>query len=247
MMLSERLFVPLATFALAAGLQAAEQKVGPAANVYGNTDEGEEEITVTGRRLKPTPILEPIAYFRDYCFEANRLNRQSATPEKDPNWLPASEELRQKLTITDPAIKAYMLKDDARGHTLVLKVEQISKPDRLRENQCAVIVVGGTSHSSLKARMSALLRSPPVQESIKGSDGLDSASGWQHWIWTGMPGRRSKNWSVFKRDRQASSRWIIVIDPSIFYSNADYILADLKMKDGNPRISILSFSYTHRM
>lgn len=245
-MLSEHLFVPMATFALAAGLQALERQANSAANINGHTAEG-EEITVTGRRLKPTPKLEPVAYFRDYCFEANRLNRQSGTPEKDPNWLPASEELRQKLTITDPAAKAYMLKDDARNHTLVLKVEQISKPGDLRENQCSVIVVGGTGHFSLKARMSALLRSPPVQESIKGSDGLDPTLGWQHWIWTGKPGRGSKNWSVFKRDRQASARWIHVVDANIFYARAEYILADLKMKEGSPQVSILGFAYIHRM
>lgn len=236
MLRSKALLFILGTMAWKTGLGARNLPAPPAADIP-----GQQEVVVTGRRYDPvTPKQEPIDYFRDYCFESNRLKGRSAIPRSDRNWQPLDDDLRAKLKLTDPDVPAYQLVDEARGHTLILEATQTSH-EGLLENRCTLIVIGRTS-ASLREEMSALFRSQPVQGPLDHENGMEPTPGWQHWLWTAMPGRHSKDWNVFKSGMRTSSTWYIVLKPELFYTEYDYILGDLKVGEGaHSNVSIMSF------
>jgi hypothetical protein len=208
----------------------------------------EQAIVVTGRRYDSAKSKrEAIAYFRDDCFESNRVKRQSTAPKGDPDWLPLDDALRAKLNL-DPDAPAYQLIDDARGYTLIFKIEQVQRPNQLVENRCTIIMVGGDDHSSLLNQMSALFRSPRYAGSVDGRGGLErTRPGWKHWLWTAMPSHGSRNWKQFRLGA-ASAHWIAVIDDNGFYAHYDYLLGDLKTKSASePKISIMSFVFIHHV
>lgn len=232
-MRSRCLIFVFAIMASDASFQAGASHAEPPAQVGGEPVEL-EDIVVTGHRYDLSkPKLEPIAYYRDYCFESNRLKGRSTAPVNNPDWLPLEAELREKLKISDPETTAFILMDGVRKHTLILKIERLLGKG-LQESRCTLIVVGGTTYSSLKNDMSALFHSSPYQGSLDNDFGMKSVPGWQHWIWTGMPARRSKSWE-FRRSRGSSSRGIIVIDPRKFYGEYNYVLADLKINESSRR------------
>jgi hypothetical protein len=224
--------------------QSASQVAAEASPVI--DDRAAQAIVVTGRRYDPArPKREAIAYFREYCFESNRLKRHSTAPNRDADWLRLDDTLRAKLKL-DPETPAYELIDAVRGYTLILKIEELKEPDNLQESRCSIIVVGGTIHSSLVQQMSALFQSPPAQEDVDAAEGVKLAPGWCHWLWTAMPGRKSQNWEQFRANYQ-TSHWITVTNANTFYNNNDYLLGDLKTNLRSPLpISVMSFAFIRR-
>lgn len=200
--------------------------------------ETDEAIVVTGRRGEPEPKLEPIAYFREHCFEANRLTRRPAPPERDRNWEPLDEETRAKAGITDPAVAAYSLIDETRGHTLVMKFERLSTPPGLTEHRCSLTILGGRAHETIEDEASALFGGPTTRRHVGHPSGVPKIEGWQQRLWTGMPNRRSKAWRM--------RGYIVVLQPS-FYDEYSYIVGDLKMKeDAGASVSVLTFAHTYK-
>jgi hypothetical protein len=201
------------------------------------------EIRVTARRFDPSaPKQEAIAYYRRYCFESNRLRGHSTMPERDSNWAPLDDELRDKLKLSGPEGRAYQLVDEIRQHTLVLASNQ-STHDGLLESRCTLVILGETD-TSLKDDMSDLFHSLPYRGSLEGEFGMETTPGWKHWLWAAKPNRNSKNWNVFRRERDTTANWIIVLDPQLFYAESNYLLGDLKVKDGpGSKISVMSFVF----
>jgi hypothetical protein len=205
-----------------------------------------QSIVVTGRRIPPRPMLTPVGYFRELCFDSNRLTGRSAEPRQDPNWDPLRYELRQKLGIPD-AKDAYELTDKSLGYTLVLKTESLKEPDDLLENRCSIIVVGGDVQRSLIDDMSALLRAKPWPGRVDGEGGLPHLPEWHHWLWTAMPSASSKSWNAFKFGQTIYSGWITVLNPIRFYFANDYLLVDVKTKiAAAPQVSIISLAFIRR-
>jgi hypothetical protein len=161
---------------------------------------------------------------------------------RDRNWRRVDDALRAKLNLAGAEGSAYQLVDEGRKLSLVLQIQRLTH-EGLVENRCSIIVIGETG-SSLEEDMAALFRSQPYVGTLNQRFGMEPTPGWRHWLWTAMPPRGSKDWSVFRRDRQTSAHWIIVTDPLQFYGEHDYLLGDLKVRDGaGPRLSVMSFVF----
>ncbi len=223
--------------------EARPEQSPPAQNV---PDDKLADIVVTARKGTPPAKLDAIGYYRRYCFDANRLTRKSAPPFDDPDWEPLGDLTRSQFDISDPDTPAFSLVDPDHGGTLLLKFETFSRPGNLVENRCTLVVIGGYDHEALPGRLSAVFRGPGTQRQIGHRDGTERVKGWDQWLWTGMPGRRSKSWQTINGEgrRAPGGTWVVVTDLS-FYADHDYILGDLKTRrgDGQP-ISVISFAYT---
>jgi hypothetical protein len=231
--------------AMGAGTGASPQQADRPAGTQDEPVDFEEIVVTAGRYDTRTPKQEPIAYFREHCWEANRLRRESSPPEGDPDWLPLDDELREALRMTDPEAEAFMLVDGVRGHTLILRIERLFRRN-LQENRCTVIVVGGASHASLRDQMVRLFRSQPYRGDMERFFGLERIPGWQHWLWTAMPGRGSQRWHAFRPSGGPSSAGIIVLE-DFFYDQFDYLLADLKTSNNSARpVSMMSLVFIRR-
>jgi hypothetical protein len=208
-----------------------------------------QEIVVTGRRGPPVPKAEPIEYYRRHCFDANRLTGRSEPPATDPDWRPLDDDdLRARLGIKEADPPYYVLRDPARGHLLLLKFEQFSRPWRTTENRCTLVIIGGTAHEHLTSQMNALFRGPGTQRHVGEPDGYEKMPGWHQRLWNAMPNRRSKSWQVVeaKGAARAAGTFIVVVEPT-FYDEHNYVIGDLKTKDeGNPALSILTFGLIRR-
>jgi hypothetical protein len=208
----------------------------------------EQEITVTGRRGPPVPKAEPIEYYRRHCFDSNRLTGRSAPPDADPDWRPLDEELRERLGIGETETPHYVLRDPARGHLLLLKFEELSRPWNTAENRCILVVVGGTAHEGLTRQMNALFGGPGTRRHVGEQAGYEEMPGWRQRLWTAMPARGSRSWRVVQASGSARSAgtFLVVFDPR-FYNDYDYVIGDLKTKEsGRPALSILSFGLIRR-
>ena len=212
-------------------------------------------IVVTGTRdhTPPPQKLTPVGYFRQLCFDPNRLTGRSLEPKRDPNWDPLRYEFRQKLGIPD-SDNAYELTDPAKGYTLVFKTEQIKEPDDELENRCSIIVVGGDVQPSLIDDMSELLHAKPYPGRTDGEGGLPHLPDWRHWVWTAMPTPSSKSWRGFAWDDTVYSTMLAVTDPVRFYFDNDYVLVDVKTKidvttkaAARPEVSIISLAFIRRV
>lgn len=206
------------------------------------------DIVVTVRRGAPPAKLDAVGYYRRYCFDANRLTGQSAPPIDDPDWEPLDDRTRAQFGISDPDTPAFGLVDSDHRGTLLLKFETFSKPGNLVENRCTLVVIGGQNHEALPGRLSALFRGPGTQRQVGHPDGTERVKGWDQWLWTGMPERRSKSWRTINGEgrRPPGGTWVVVTELS-FYDDHDYILGDLKSrKGGDQPLSVISFAYTSK-
>lgn len=212
-------------------------------------DDSLADIVVTARKGARPAKLDAIDYYRRYCFDANRLAGRSAPPFDDLDWEPLDDRTRSRFGISDPDTPAFSLVDPDHGGTLLLKFEAFSKPGNLVENRCTLVVIGGHDHKALPARLSAVFRGPGTQRQIGRLDGTERVKGWDQWLWTGMPARRSKSWQTINREgrRVPGGTWVVVSDLS-FYDDHDYILGDLKTRrgDGQP-LSVIYFAYTTKL
>lgn len=206
------------------------------------------EIVVTARPGPLPPLRDAIDYYRDYCFDANRLSGRSTPPAGDSDWQPLDEATRRQFGVTDPDIPAFGLADGARRRTLLMKFERLSRPGRLTENRCTLVIIGGDEHDGLIRQLSALFHGPGTQRHVGAADGSPTLRGWRQWLWTGMPARGSRSWRVVAPSGRtpAGGTWLVVTDPR-FYDNYDYVLGDLKIRESPDRpVSILSFAFTTR-
>jgi len=209
-------------------------------------DEQLEDIVVTARKGAPPPKLDPIGYYRRYCFDANRHDGRSAPPFDDLDWEPLDDTTRSRFGISDRNTPAFSLVYPDPGGILLLKFETFFRPGNLVENRCTLVLIGGHDHEALSKRLSAVFRGPATQRHIGQRDGSERIDGWDQWLWTGMPGRRSKSWQTINGEgrRVPGGTWLVVTDPK-FYDDHDYILGDLKTRraHGQP-LSVISFAYT---
>lgn len=204
-----------------------------------------EEIVVTARPRELPPLLDPVGYYRQHCFEPSRLTGQPAPPEEDSDWMPLEEDIRRQFGAADPAIPAFALVDMKRGHTLLLKFEQFSDARNVHENRCTMVIIGGGDHEALVDDMAKLFRGPGTQRHVGKKDGVPEIIGWEQWVWTAIPSRGSERWQVQEARGAArgAGTWVVVTSPG-FWSRSDYVLGDLKIKTEGPRaVSVLSFSH----
>jgi hypothetical protein len=207
-----------------------------------------ENIVVTGQRGSPRPQPDAVEFLRRFCFEPLRQNRKVAPPADQPRWEDLEDDTRAQFGITDPAVPAYSFLDQSRGHLLLLKFEQFEHATRVVENRCTLVVIGGHNHGRFRDDMSELLGRAGVERHVGRPFGTPFVAGWRQWAWTGMPGRRSRNWRALQSSRGAQGGGYLVVTDPDFYREFDYIVGDLKMKEKAVRpVSMLSFSHFRRI
>ena len=224
----------LAVLALATA-QAAAQTSPPAL----------DDIIVTARPGAPPPRLDAVGYYRRHCFDAARLSRAFAPPIDDGDWSELDERTRRQFAITDPAVPAFSLVDNASGQTLVIKFERLAMPGKLVEHRCTLAVVGGSGHDVIEGHVARLFGGGGTQRHIGGPDGVARLPGWRQRVWTGNPARGSKGWRVYQA-RQGDT-YLVVADRELFYRTSDFVLGEVKTRIGVGRpLSVLTFAWTTR-
>lgn len=225
---------------LASGAPGQPTQVPPA------TDAQPEDIVVTGRRRAPPPLLDAVGYYKRHCFEPARLTRRFSPPDDDTDWQLLDDKVRAQFGLVGPEVPAFGLADGPRAQTLLIKFERFALANKLTEIRCTLVIMGG-DHARLVDQVSKLFGGPGTQRHVGHEAGVARIPGWQQWVWTARPRRRSKSWRVNQAAgaARADGTWTVVIDPSLFYGDLDYVLGDLKTKTtpGRP-ISVLSFAYT---
>jgi hypothetical protein len=185
------------------------------------------EIVVTGRRGSPGVQPDAVEILRTFCFDPARRTGRMAPPDEKLRWYPLEDQARRRFRIEDPDAPAFSRTDRARGQELWLKLETFDRPHRLIEQRCTLLVIGGSRHGRFVGDMSRLFRGRPTQRHVGDPAGSPKAPGWEQWLWTGMPPRRSSDWrSTNQRGTQDS--WLVVVDTS-FYREYDYFIGDLKL------------------
>lgn len=206
------------------------------------------EIVVSRRKGAPPAKLDATGYLQRHCFDANRVSGRSAPPEDDLSWEPLDDTARAQFGISDPEVPAFGLVDEVRAHTLVIKFETLNSRSDLRENRCTLVVIGGEEHAGLPDRISKMFRGRGTQRHVGHRDGSDKIDGWQQWLWTAMPSRRSKAWQSIngRSGGRASDTWVVLVDDS-FFNKHDYVFVDLKTRQGaGAKLSVLTFGYKTR-
>jgi hypothetical protein len=206
-----------------------------------------DAIVVTGSRVPLAPLLEPIEYFAQHCYEPHRRTKQPAPPpESGSDWGVVPDSARAHLRTLGPDGQAYWMRDEERGHTLILTFERPPRRDNVQESRCSLVVIGGTSHDGFATGMGRLFRGSGTDRHLGHPDGNPRLTGWRQLAWTAIPRRGSSAWEQYRGSRRGGG-WVMVSDSGLFYDNADFVLGDLKTSEGRtPRISILSLSFSTR-
>jgi hypothetical protein len=232
--------VPLSAFLSSALLAGQDQPSEPVQEVVSDQL---NEIVVSRRKGAPPAKLDATGYLQRHCFDANRLSGRSAPPEDDLSWEPIDDTARAQFGISDPEVPAFGLADEARGHTLLIKFETFRLKNDLREDRCTLVVIGGEDHAELPDRISAMFKGRGTQRHVGHRDGSEKIDGWQQWLWTAMPSRRSKAWQSIngRSGGRASDSWVVIVDDS-FFDRYDYVFVDLKTRQGaGAKLSMLTF------
>ncbi len=204
------------------------------------------EIVVTGRLGGARPQPDAVQYLRTFCFDPARRTGRMTPPAENSRWYPLPDEARRQFRIEDPGVPAFSRADGLRGHELWLKLEEFREGKGLVEQRCTMLVIGGRNHERLVDDMSRLFGGPPTQAHVGQPDGLPAIPGWEQWLWTGMPNRRSSAWRSLERSRGSGPSWLVVIDPD-FYRDHVYIVGDMKLRGGEGRpVTLLKFSVFKR-
>jgi hypothetical protein len=204
------------------------------------------EIVVTGRPGSARPQPDVVEHLRTFCFDPARRSGRMAPPAENSRWYPLDDEARRQFRIEDPDVPAFSRADGVRGHELWLKLEEFREGKGLVEQRCTILAIGGRDHRRFVDDMSRLFGGPPTQRHVGEPDGLPAIPGWEQWLWTGMPNRRSSNWRSLERTRGAAPSWLVVIDPD-FYRDHVYIVGDMKLRQGAGRpVTLLKFSVFKR-
>jgi hypothetical protein len=204
------------------------------------------DIEVVARPGPLPPLRDAIDYYRSFCFEAARQDGRPASPESDSDWQALGAETRRRFGVEDPDAPVFGIADPARHRTLLVKVERFTRPGRLVEHRCTLVVIGGDEHAALPDRMSRLFGGPGTERHVGEAVGAPALPGWRQWLWTAMPARGSASWRVH-RPRTGPPSFIVVTDLR-FYDSYDYVFGDLKTRlRGDTPVSMLSFSLTRRV
>jgi len=237
--------VPLSAFLSSALLAGQGQPIEP---IQEAVPDQLSEIVVSRRKGVPPAKLDATGYLQRHCFDANRLDGRSAPPEDDLSWEPIDDTARAQFGISDPEVPAFGLTDEARDHTLLIKFETFRLKNDLRENRCTLVVIGGEDHAELPDRISAMFKGRGTQRHVGHRDGSKKIDGWQQWLWTAMPSRRSKAWQSIngRSGGRASDSWVVVVD-EFFFDKHDYVFVDLKTRQSaGAKLSVLTFGYKTR-
>lgn len=205
------------------------------------------EIVVTGRRGVAAAHPDAVEFLKAFCFDPARRTGRLLPPAGNPHWVPLDEDARRQFKIEDPDAPAFSLMDGGRGQELWLKFEEFARRGGLIEQRCTLLVAGGRDHDRFVSRMSRLFSGIPTQRHVGHPDGVPKVRGLSQWLWTGSPQRGSKAWRSIEQPKGAQTTWRVVIDTNAYYRDYDYILGDLKIRNG-PRgqASLLTFAVTRR-
>ena len=202
--------------------------------------QAEPDVTVTARKLPTRPIRDAIGYFERHCFDASRLTGSPSTPRADPDWHVLTAAERTTFGLAGKPDRAFgMMKPD--GQALVLAYPEPVSAKGLLEQRCTLIVSGG-DHSRFNNRMAAIFKGGGTQKHV--GDWIPRTPGWQQLLWAAIPSIGSKDWHVF-RTREAGDTWVRVIDP-VFYRQAEYVVADLRIRTAGQPLTVATLIYTHR-
>ncbi|WP_374137261.1 hypothetical protein [Sphingomonas sp.] len=219
-----------------------------------STSDSVRDIVVAARpRARSTmrpPMRDVVDYYQYYCVESMRLTGRGTAPVKDPDWQQIDSQDLAKLGAVGPGARAFGSRDEEKGWTIFLRLKQVPNDTGLDEQECVIVIVGQTDQKAIIARMSKVLWSRPTTLHVGRYDGVDEAPGWDRWLWTGTPMRRSKNWASSMTNRGGNGRLrdtYVVITTHSYYHQYDYIYGELKVStpDKTP-MTVLSFNYVTR-
>lgn len=206
------------------------------------------EILVTARKDASPPRLDAADYFRRLCYEPTRKTGKPAPPSDDPDWEPLDARARQQFGVTDADVPAFGLAATSQGSTLLFKAERLSKPGGLTESRCTMVVIGGDEHRRLPQQLSAVFGGSGTQRHVGRRDGSPRIAGWEQWLWSAMPAHGSRSWREVNAGTRAAGRatWLVVTDLR-FYSDRDYVMGDLKIRQGHGRsLSMMTLAHITR-
>lgn len=216
-----------------------------------STSDSARDIVVAARprarsAVRP-PMRDVVDYYQYHCVESMRLTGRGTAPVKDPDWQQIDNQDLAKLGAVGPGARAYGSRDEEKGWTIFLRLKQVPNDTGLDEQECAIIIIGQTDPKALIGRMSKVSWSRPTTLHVGRYDGVDEAPGWDRWLWTGTPMRRSKSWASSMTNRGGNGRLrdtYTVITTRSFYYEYDYIYGELKVrKPGQTPMTVLSFNY----
>lgn len=191
-------------------------------------------------RTPSAPELDPFAFFETLCFDANRLEGRSLTPDDDPRWVALEDRERDRLRITDGAVITRMLESER--VTLILKIESRAEGP-LRRHVCTLTIAGVHDQEGLSQRMAGLFRGPGTRDHLDDRDHYPTRPGWTQIAWAAIPNRGAADWRVFNPDRRADSGFVVVTEPS-FYRRARYVVGELNFTAAGERpVSVISLTH----
>ncbi len=207
-----------------------------------------DEILVTARKDASPPRLDAADYFRRLCYEPTRKTGKPAPPSDDPDWEPLDARARQQFGVTDADVPAFGRAATSEGSTLLFKAERLSRPGGLSESRCTMVVIGGDEHRRLPQQLSGVFGGSGTQRHVGQRHGSPRIAGWEQWLWSAMPGRGSRSWREVNARARGASRatWVVVTDLR-FYSDYDYVMGDLKIRQGHGRsLSMMTLAHITR-
>lgn len=206
------------------------------------------DVVVTAKAETRVDRPTAIDHFVRFCFDPARRSGEPISPEIDPDWLPLSSNDQRTLGVSDPDRRAYALFDDLLDQTFVVKLERRMPSKGLIENRCTLIIEGPQDEQRLRGDLSTLLRGSPTQRHLGHSAGSDPYEGWEEWLWTAIPNRRSQSWRAHGASTRRSGEpgWVVVTNLK-FYDSADFVAVDMKSSRDRPMpTSIITLSHTSK-
>ena len=196
--------------------------------------------------------LNPFGVFKEYCYEANRLNGKAKRPKTRP-WHVLPDQLRAATGITDPAIEAFLWKRKGKEGFLILKIHEyilngIAGPDnKEHRNECSVISNRYKAETQIHDRLEELFddKEGYADRAALAAGGVMVPAGWNVWVWSMMPLAKSTKWKLYTsaKTRRAS---FLYAARDLFYTRNElvHVVFMTKKKGGN--VSIIRLDRTFR-
>lgn len=187
--------------------------------------EPSDEIVVTGSRSRPPP--DPLAIFREHCFDANRLTGRAASP--GAGWFSLDPETRQARRITEPSAAAFEKIDEGFNVAMMLQIDERPYHKSLIQHRCSLKTFGSPAPSKLADGISRMFGGAGARHHLGYETEEKAIPGWTQWRWTGAPAPSSQQWRVY-----ASGKLLSVLLDS-FYGVKSYLVVDLKFSNDPDR------------